>query len=174
MGHLDCTGVHELLEELGMVLLGHPEQVGDDQHGVGLGVLPDELALAPGVEGSIWSSASRCRTASFSFSRLGVISRIEEPTLGGVLGRIEGGELVAEGKAVPVGLDDLGDVVSLQGHGEPGEGPDGRVAGREGRLVVVDLDGLVVAGHHEDVVERLLYHGTAVAEVGRGTGRDCR
>ena len=50
VGHLDGAGVHELLEELRMVLLGHAEEVGDDQHGVGLGVLADELALPPGVE----------------------------------------------------------------------------------------------------------------------------
>ena len=84
---------------------------------------------------------------------------------------VEGRELVAEGKFVPVGLDDLGDVVTLERNGELGEGADGRVAVREGRLVVVHLDGLVVAGHHVDVAERLLCDGalrTQVVEVGVG------
>ena len=145
-----------LLEELRVVLLGHAEQIGDDQHGVGLGVLADELALAPVVEAVDLVVGQPPQGRLVLLQALGGDQPHQEPSLGGVLGGVEGGELVAEGKLVPVGLDDLGDVVALQRNGELGEGPDGRDAGREGGLVVVDVDGLVVPGHHEDVVERLL------------------
>ena len=85
--------------------------------------------------------------------------------MGGVLGRVEGRELVAEGQVVAVGLDDLGDVVAFEGHGELGEGTDGRVAVREGGLVVVDLDGFVVAGDHVDIVMGLFEDGALAAQV---------
>ena len=53
----------------------------------------------------------------------------EEPALSRVLGGIERGQLVAEGKVVAVGLDDLGDIFAVEGYGERGEWTDGRVAG---------------------------------------------
>ena len=156
VGHLEVAGVHELLEELRVVLLGHAEQVGDDQHGVGLGVLADELALAPGVEPVDLVVGQSPQGLLVLLEALRRDQPHQQPALGGVLGRVERRELIAEGEVVAVGLDDLGDVVALERHGELGEGPDGRVAVRERGLVVVDLHGLVVAGHHVDVVVRLL------------------
>ncbi len=161
--------MHELLEELRVVLLGHAREVGDDQHGVGLGVLTDELALAPGVEPVDLVVGQPPQGRLVLLEPLRRDQPHQEAPLGGVLGGVEGGELVAEGEAVPVGLDDLGDVVALKRDGELGEGPDGRVAVREGGLVVVDLDRFVVARHHVDVVVWLLDDGalsTEVLEVG--------
>ena len=74
----------------------------------------------------------------------------------GVLGRVEGGELIAEGQLGAVGLDDLGEVVALQRDREPGKRTDGGDAVRERSLIVIGLDGLAVAGDHVDVVMRLL------------------
>ena len=165
VGHLQVVGVHELLEELRVVLLGHTEQVGDDQHGVGLGVLADELALAAGLEPVDLAVGQPPQGGLVLLQALRRDQPHQEPPLGGVLGGVEGGELVAEREAVAVGLDDLGDVIALERHGELGEGPDGRIAVRERGLVVVDLDRLVVARHHVDVVVRLFGHRAPVTQV---------
>ena len=102
MGHLQVVaGVHELLEELRVVLLGHAEQVGDHQHGVGLGVLADELALAPGVEPVDLVVGQPPQGRLVLLEALRGDQPHQEPALGGVLGGVEGGELVAEGKARP-------------------------------------------------------------------------
>jgi hypothetical protein len=71
-------------------------------------------------------------------------------------GRVERRELVAEGEGLAVALDDVGDVVALERLGEGLEGPADHVAGREAGRVVVDLEGLVVAGDQEDAEVGLL------------------
>ena len=79
--------------------------------------------------------------------------------MSGVLRRVEGGQLVAERQLVAVGLDDLADVVAFEGNRELDEGTAHRVARREGTGVVVDGDGFLEAGHHEDPVVRLPPYG---------------
>ena len=171
VGHLERVVVRQLLKELLMILVGHAKEVGDNEHGVGLGVLADELTCASVVEPVDLVVGQLQKGRLVFLQALGCDQPHQEAPLGRVFGRVERGQLVAEGKLVPVGLDDLGDIVSFERDGELGEGPDRRNAGREGRLVVVDGDRLVVAGHHVDVVERLLGDRascTQVVEVGVG------
>ncbi len=149
----------------GVVLFGHAEEVGDDQHGVGLGVLAHELALPPGVEPVDPVVGQSPQGLLVLLEALRGDQPHEQTALGRVLGRIERRKLIAEGEVVAVGLDDLGDVVALEWDGELGEGPDGRIAVRERDLVVIDLHGLVVAGHHVDVVVRLLHDRALSAQV---------
>ena len=68
--------VEERGDEAGMVLLGYPEEVGDDQHGEGAGEVADELASPRARKVSSWRSASRHMNSSFPLSRLGVINRM--------------------------------------------------------------------------------------------------
>ena len=68
------------------MVVGHAEQVGDDEQGEGLGVLAEEFHFPSLTNWSIWRSANR-HMHSFSFSRFGVSSRISnarcEVCLGG-------------------------------------------------------------------------------------------
>ena len=102
------------------------------------------------------SSARRQMNASLSFSRFGVISRISRRPLAGVVGRVHRHHVLVHRQLVPVAIDDVTDVVALQGHREGGERADDRVARRERLVVPVDLGRLVVAGHrhHPEVGER--------------------
>ena len=104
----------QLLEELLVVGLGHAEEVGDDQQRVRAGELADELAPPVGRNRSIWRSASTTHELLVLLQPLRGDQPHQQAALGGVLGWVEGGQLVAEGQPVPVGLDDPGDVVALQ------------------------------------------------------------
>ena len=75
--------------------------------------------------------------ASFSLRRFGVISRMQQSALVGVLGRVERRQLVAERQVVAVRLDDLADVVALERNRDLDERPAHRVAVRPRLLVVV-------------------------------------
>ena len=81
-----------------MVLLGHPEEVGDDQKGVGArrtGSMNSHSPAAWNV--SIWRSASTTMNSSFSLSRFGVISRIRSPRWAVCLGGSKAGSWSPKG-----------------------------------------------------------------------------
>ena len=105
--------------------------------------------------------------SSFSFSRLGVISRIEQAAVRRVLRRVHGRQLVAERQLVAVLLDEVAHVVALERHREAGERPGHRVARRERRGVVVDRDRFVVPRDHHHVVVR----SRAAPDTARGGAR---
>ena len=76
------------------------------------------------MNSSIWRSASRHTNSSFSFSRLGVSWRMTRCRWSRCVGRVHGGELVAEGQLVAVLVDQLAHVVRpSSGTGKPGNGP---------------------------------------------------
>jgi xanthine/CO dehydrogenase XdhC/CoxF family maturation factor len=80
----------------------------------------------------------------------------EQSALGRVLRGVEGGKLVAECQLVAVLLNQVADVVTLERHREPRTRH--RVAIGPRRRVRIDLEGLVVARDHDNVMERLALH----------------
>jgi hypothetical protein len=70
----------------------------------------------------------------------------------GVGRRVERDDLVAHRDRVAMRIDQLADIVGLEQHGESGEWPGHRHAGRKGRRVAEDSQCLVVTRHHDDVV----------------------
>ena len=138
--------------------LGDAFQVGDHQQRERCGVGADELAAArldQLVELTIGEPAHELLVGPQPSWR-------QEPhhqrSVRGVPWRVERRKLVAERQLVAVALDEVPHVVALERLGESLEGPAHRVARREGRRVVVDRERLLVAGHHEDAVMRLLPH----------------
>ena len=174
----------DVLAEAVAVVLGHAEQVGDDQQREGLRVLGDELALALGEELVDRLIGELPHELLVLLEPLGRDEPHEERAVRGVLGRVERGELVAERELVAVLLDELGDVVALDRDREPGERSGDGGARRPDGLVVVDGDGLLVARDHPDVVVRLVRRravradGLVVRRTGpgrrRGRGRSRR
>ena len=142
--------------ELAVVGLGHALQVGDDEEREGAGVLADELALTF-VEELVQLPVAE---PPHELLVLAEALRRDEPhqqtAMGGVHGRIERWQLVAERQLVAVLVDDPADIVTLEGHCELHEGAGDGVARRVGRGVVVDRHGLLVAGDHEHAVVGLL------------------
>ena len=154
----------EPLEELGAVLLGHAEQVGDDTQRERAGEALDELALTRREEVSRMSSASCHIASSFSLRRLGVISRISRARWLVCVGGSSVGSWSLNGNLVAVLLDQLGDVVTFERDRETRERAGHRDAGRERLRVVVDVDGLLPARHHGHAVVVLAADRALVAK----------
>ena len=89
--------------------------------------------LPSATNSSIWRSARPHMNASFSFRRFGVSRRMTRAALACVHGRVHGHHVLVHRELVPVGVDDLADVVTLERHREGGKGADHRVARRERR-----------------------------------------
>ncbi len=150
---LSPTACESLAEEL-VVLFGHAEQVGDDQHGERLREVADELALAgldELVELTIGEAPHELLVLLEALRR---DQSHQQRAMRGVLRRVERRQLVAERQLVAILLDEFADVVAFQRHRESREGPRDRIARRKCCSVVEDLHRLVVAGHHDDAVVR--------------------
>ena len=133
---------------------GHSEEVGDHEHGEGLGELADELARAVPDELVQLAVGQPPHELLVLLQPLRGDQPHEQPAVRRVHGRVERGELVAHRQLVAVLLDERADVVAFERHREPRERPGHRRARREGGSVVVHGNRFVVPGHHEDVVMR--------------------
>ena len=102
--------------EPAVVGLGHALQVGDHQQREGAGVLADELALAFVEEFTELPVAELPHELFVLAQALRRDQSHEQAAMGGVSGRVERWELVAEGQLVAVLVDDVADVVALEGH----------------------------------------------------------
>ena len=148
----------EALPEPLVVGLGHPEEVGDRQHGERLRVGADELAATVGDE------LVELLIGETPHERLVLLQPLrrdeahQQAPLARVLGRVHGDEVLVHRELVAVAFDDVAHVVAFQRHGEDGEGPDDGVARREDLAVAVDLEGLVIARHGDDAVVRERRH----------------
>ena len=103
----------------------------------------DELALARGeelVEDVVGELPHRVLVL---LEALGGDQPHQQCAVIGVRRRVEGRQLVAERNLVAMLLDQVGDIVTLERYGEPGERSGHRDAGRERLRVVVDVDGLL-------------------------------
>ena len=154
------------LAELLVLLLGHAQEVGDDEQRERVGVVPDQLALAAVeelVELAVGQAPDELLVLLQPLRR--ELPHEQVPVVA-VLRRVHGRDLVAERELVPVLLDQRVHVVaSLERDREAGERSGHRVARREGLGVAVDGARLVVAGHHVDAVLRLPVHGAGFAQV---------
>ena len=123
--------VQERLGELGVVVLGHAEQVGDDEQGERARELADELALAVGEERVELAVGEPPHELLVLLEALRRDQPHQQRAVVGVHGRVERGDLVAHRQLVAVLLDELADVVALERDGEPGERTGHRGARRE-------------------------------------------
>ena len=148
----------ELLAERLVVGLGHAEEVGDHVQRERPGEVPDELALAPGDELVDLAVGPAPHEVLVLLEALRRDQAHQHAAMGLVLRRVHRRDLVAEGQLVAVLLDQVADVVALEGDGEARERPGHRVARRERGGVGVHRDGLGVARHHHDPVVGLALH----------------
>ena len=77
----------------------------------------------PATNSSIWRSASRHMKSSFSLRRFGVISRINMPRWALCFGGSRVGIWSLNGSSSRCCLDEVADVVALEGYREAGERP---------------------------------------------------
>ena len=161
----------EELPEALVVHFGHAENVGDGEHGEGLRVGADELAVAVRDELVDLLIGRPPHELLVLLEALGREQAHHQGALLGVHGWVHGHHVLVHGQLVPMAVDDRSDVVALEWDGKRRERADHRVAGREGLGVEVDLQCLLVARdrHHAEVVGR--EHGALrpqVVEVGVG------
>ncbi len=102
--------------------------------------------------------------SSFSRRRFGVIRRMSSARCAVWIGGSNVSSWSLIGSSLTVLLDERGDVVALERHGEPGEGPGRRVARRERVGVVVHRDRFVVPGHHHHAVMGFAPHRALPAQ----------
>ncbi len=156
-----------------MFLFRDTEEVGDDEEGERVGVVPDELALTaidPLVDLPVGEPPHEFLVLLQPFR--GELPHEQMPVVT-MLGRVHRGDLVAERQLVAVFLDDLAHVVALERDRKPGERTAHRIARRERVGVGVDGARLLVAGDHVDTVLRLTVDGTLgpqPVEIGIGVG----
>ena len=155
----------QLLAERLVVGLGHAEEVGDDVQRERPGEVLDELALAPRDELVDLAVGVAPHEVLVLLEALRGDQAHQHAAMVLVLRRVHRGDLVAEGQLVAVGLDEVADVVALEGHWEPGERPGHRVARREGGRVGVHRDRLGVARDHHDAVVGLAQDGALCSEM---------
>ncbi len=152
------------------VLLGHAEQIGDDEQGEGVGELADALALRTGQEGVQHPVGDLPDGRLVLLEALRCDQPHQQPAVRGVRGWVEGRQRVAHRQLVAVSLDEFADVVTFHRDREAPEGARHRQARRERPGVLCHLHGLVVPGHHHHTVVGLAGHG-APGRAGR-PGRD--
>ena len=120
----DGAAQPESLSKASVILFGHPEEVGDYQHGEGLGVRADELAP------TIADELVQLLTGEAPDELLIVLEplRGDEPhqqgPLAGVVGWVHGHHVLVHRQLVPVAIDDVADVVALKWHREGGKWTD--------------------------------------------------
>ena len=159
---------YEVLAELYPVLGWHAQQIGNDEHSEGLGEVGHDLALATGNEGVDLLVGQLPHELLVFLEALRRDQSHQQGPMVGVLRRIHGRELIAEWRLVAVGFDQLGNVfvlVSLQGNGAARKRSRGRHAGGKTIGIVVDLEGFVVARHHEDALMRLTQYRRLLSQV---------
>ena len=152
------------LEELVTVFFGHAKKVGDHPQRERTRESLDELALTRSeevVEDVVGELPHRVLVLLEALRR---DQPHQQRTVIGVGRRVEGRQLVAERNLVAVLLDQFGDVVTLERDRKPRERAGHRDAGRERLGVVVDVDGLLPAGHHRDAVVVLPLHRALIAK----------
>ncbi len=139
-----------------MVHFGHAEDVGDGEHGEGLRVGADELAVAVRDELVDLSVGRPPHELLVLLEALRREQAHHQGALLGVHGWVHGHHVLVHGQLVPVTVDDRSDVVAFERHRKGRKRADHRVAGREGLGVEVDLHRLLVArdGDHAQVVGR--------------------
>jgi hypothetical protein len=147
-----------------MVFFGDPEQIGDHQHGEGLGVRADELASAVGSELAELLIGEAPHELLVVLQALWCDQPHQERALLRVRGRIHRHHVFVHRQLVAVAIDD-GAHVAFERHRERCERTDDRVARRERVDVAVHLRCLVVAGHRDDPVMGERLHRTARAQV---------
>ena len=86
--------------------------------------------------------------------------------MSGVLGRIEGRELVAQGNLAATAFDHLRDALALGALRQLCERAERRDHRREGVVIRVDLEDLLDARDEEDAVVRLAHHRPSLAQRG--------
>ena len=150
--------VGQALGEQPVIRLGDAFQVGDHQQRERRRVVADELAPTLLDQLAQLPIGEALHELLVGSQPPGCQQAHHQRSVGGVSRRVERGQLVAERQLVAVALDDVGDVVALERFGERHERSAHHVARRELGRVVVDRQRLVVAGHHEDAVVRLLPH----------------
>ena len=152
-----------------MVLLGHAEQIGDDQGGEWLGIFGDEFALAGAeelIELAIGEAphellvvlqSARCQQPTQHRSGLGVVRWIHRD------------HVLVHRELTAVLVDQWADVVALGREGQRREWAAERDDVGERAGVLIDLGGFVVAGDSDDPVMRQPQHrvlSPQVVEVG--------
>ena len=94
--------------------------------------------------------------------------RHQQRPVGGVVRRIHGGELIAEWGLVAIGLDQLGNVfflVSRQRDRTARKRAGGRHARGIACGIVVDREGFLIAGYHDDALVRLTHDRRLFSQV---------
>ncbi len=158
-----------------MVLFGHAEQVGDDEHRKRCAVLVDELDLPVRLELVDDPVGEPPHELLVLLQALRRDEPHEECPVRRVHWGVERRQLVAERELVAMLLDELADVFAVERHREARERPGHRVARRERLGVVVHGERLVVARDHHDVVMWFALHGAPspqLVEVGVGVGQE--
>ena len=85
--------------------------------------------------------------------------------LAGVIGWVHRDHVLVHRELIAVAVDDPADVVAFERHGKAREGPDHRVAGREGVGIAVDVGGLVPPRHRDHPVVGQRRHRALRAQV---------
>ncbi len=109
----DGAAQAEAVSEALVVLLGHPEQVGDHQHGEGLGVGADELAPAVADELVELLVGEAPDELLVVLQPLRGDQPHQQGPLAGVVGRVHRHHVLVHRQLVPVAIDDVADVVAL-------------------------------------------------------------
>ncbi len=149
-----------------VVVLGHPEDIGDREHRERLGIGRDELT-APGTDDAVQLVVGE---APHELLVLLQPSRRDDPhqqrPFPGVIGRVHRDHVLVAGEEVTALGDGVADVVAGERAGDREERPRGRVARREDVVVTEDLVGFVVPGHgHDPAVLVDVLHGALRAQV---------
>ena len=124
----DGAAQPETLSKASVILFGHPEEIGDHQHGEGLGVRADELAP------TIVDELVQLLTGEAPDEFLIVLEPLrgdeshQQGPLAGVVGWVHGHHVLVHRQLVPVAIDDVADVVALKWHREGGKWTDDGVA----------------------------------------------
>ena len=168
LGDTELAGGAEQAEPLAeplMIGLRHPEEVGDDEHGERLRVRVDELAAAAARE------FVELPIGQAPHERLVLLEphRRQQPhqqgALARVIGRVHRHHVLAHRELVPIAVDDVAHVVTLERDGELREGTDHRVARRERREVAIDLGRLLPPGDRHHAVMGRRHHRALRAQV---------
>ena len=142
----------DVLDELIAVFPRHTQQVGDHQQREGSREPLDEITPARGQELVEHLIGEQPHGVLVLLEALWGDQPHQQCAVIGVGRRVQCRQLVAERQLVAVLLDQLRDVVTIDGDREAGERTRHRNARGEGVGVVQHRAGLVPAGHHRDSV----------------------